>query len=827
MIALLERRFPQSAHRSTLRSELIGAYAAYGDDVAVVERGRNFLTMFPNDPRRVRVAMMVADALARQNMVPEEFALYDRMLRELAAGAGNVPIGSKTATRENGPGAARSPEYAQVLDRYLARLAAENRTMDALRVYRREIDRNPNDPGLYERLAVFLEQHRMSAQVEETYRRALAQFQDRNWYDKLARWYLRTKQTAAFEQITREVVGVFSGTALEQYFNGIVSQVAPDAVLYRQLNLYAHQRFPDDLVFVKNLMAAYSRKETYNASASAALVREYWYYDPELRTRYFETLSREGRLDAEISAVRQSNPGIASSRYARAMAANPAAVEFIAEAEAWLSHFELAAPAERALAEAFPGRRSTTGRASALYRSLAAYHPAATEIAARLAEQEYRSEPRDAETLAKIGDVYADHGEFARARTFWNRMPQVARGKPESYLDAATVFWDYYLFNDALRLIGEARKKFDDAHLYAYQAGAIYEAEREYARAIHEYLEGAVAGDEPSKSRLLRLATRPETRALLDQATSAAVNADWRTAAVRAAVLEKQQRRQDLQAFLRARVAAEKSVAALADIRTMAERLGFDSIEEQSLEREIAMTNDPVDRMQLSLALARLYESKSDTAAGARTVDALYQKHPSILGVVRGAVNYHVRNGQRDSAIAILLDAAGRARPDLSKQFTLEAARIATEAGEFARARQLVTTLLQADPYRAEYLTAMAETYLRAHDDAGFRDYVLASIQELKTSPLAAGERVARIATLRRSLIPALTRLGDYAAALDQYIQVINAYPDDESTTKEAASYAVAHAQTDRLDRVLSEDDCRLSARLSMADCSRTHRDPR
>ena len=37
--------------------------------------------------------------------------------------------------------------------------AALNRPLDALRVYRAEIDRNPNDPGLYERLAAFLEQN--------------------------------------------------------------------------------------------------------------------------------------------------------------------------------------------------------------------------------------------------------------------------------------------------------------------------------------------------------------------------------------------------------------------------------------------------------------------------------------------------------------------------------------------------------------------------------------------------------------------------------------------------------------------------------------------
>ena len=109
---------------------------------------------------------------------------------------------------------------------------------------------------------------------------------------------------------------------------------------------------------------------------------------------------------------------------------------------------------------------------------------------------------------------------------------------------------------------------------------------------------------------------------------------------------------------------------------------------------------------------------RSRSPGAARVVDALYRDHPSILGVVRGAVDFHVRNGQPAEAIGELLDASKRARADLASQFTLEAARIATEAGQFDRARALLGELLKADPLRAEYLTAMADTYLRAKDDA-------------------------------------------------------------------------------------------------------------
>ena len=788
---LLERRFPKSAYREVLHADLISAYGVYGDDAAVIRAGREYLAAFPAGAGRVAVAMQVSDALARANRTSEEFALYDQLLRELAAKASGVPIGTS----------ARSPEYVRVLDKYLSRLADQKRPLDALRVYRKETDRNPNDPGLYERFAAFLEQNGTAREVEDVYTKAIAKFADRNWYHKLARWYLRGKEYSALEEISREVIAVFSGSELENYFNDIVSQTHPDAALYRQLNVYAHTRFPEDLVFVHNLLGAYASKETYDAAAANSLLRQYWFYDPQLRARLFERLWQQGRLYPELAQVRAANAGIVNGQFDHALAANPAAVQFTLEAEAWLSHFETAAPAALALASAYPGKSEFTARASALYRSLAAYDPRNTEVAVAMAGYAQRANPRDQSILARMGDILADRELFGRARTFWERMPAQQSGNPEAYLDTATVYWDYYLYGDALRWIGAARKKFHDAALFAYQAGAIYEGKRDFPSAVREYTAGALHGQGDADSRLLRLLNRPHTRNLVERASAAAVASDPspRAVSLRISVLEAQQRRSDVEALLQARVDAEKSFAALTGLEEIARRLGFDGIEERANERLAAIANDPVDKMRLTLTHARFLESKKDIAGAARVVDALYRDHPLILGVVRAAVDLHVRNQQPTEAMEILRDAAKRARTDLAAQFTLESARISTGASQFDRARALLTGLLAADPLRAEYLTAMADTYLQAKDDRGFRDYQLGSILQLKQSQLTPAERIDRIATVRRSLIPALDRLKDNAGAVDQYIEVVNSYPEDEALTKEAAAYAVAHSQAARM----------------------------
>lgn len=806
LVVLLDQRFPRSAYRGPLRASLVNAYAAYGDDASVIRAGREYLAAFPAGAARVSVAMQVSDALARAHRTREEFALYDQLLRELAAKASRVPVGSisplaQPAQNAATPNTARSSDYVLVLNKYLARLADLKRPLDALRVYRTEIDRNPNDPGLYELFAGFLEQNGMASEVEDVYTKAIAKFADRSWYDKLARWYLRGKQSRALEKISRDAISVFSGTELEAYFSEIVSQTHPDAALYRQLNLYARDRFPEDLVFVRNLYGAYTRRETYDAAAAERLLRQYWFYDPQFRAMLFEGLSRQGQLYPELAEIRAANPGIVNGQYDQALVSNPAAVQFAEEAEAWLSHFEAAAPAARSLATAYPGRREFTEKASSLYRSLAAYDPRDTDVAVTIADYEQRANPRDKEILARIGDILADRELFGRARTFWERMPATQPGKPDAYLDTATVYWDYYKYDDALRWIAAARKKFNDPALFAYQAGAIYENKRDFASAIREYLVGSLHADDAADHRLLRLANRAGTRDLVDRATVAALaaNPTGEAVSLRIAVLEAQQRRNDIQVLLEARVDAEKSAAEVAKLQETARRLGFDTIEERASASLAGLTNDPVDKMRLTLANAHLLESKKDTAGGARVVDALYRDHPLILGVVRGAVDFHVRNRQPDQAIDMLLDAAKHSRADLASQFTLESARIATNAAQFDRARTLLNGLLAADPVRAEYLTAVADTYLQAKDDRGFRDFELATIQRLKQSTLTPGQRRDQIATIRRSLIPALDRMKDNVGAADQYIEVINSYPEDEALTKEAASYAVAHEQAARI----------------------------
>ena len=807
LVALFESRFPNSPERADLRERVIEGYAVYGASDAVIRAGTKFLADFPNASNRTAVALRVADAYARINKPAEEFALYDTLLADLAKRADGVPLGALPAPKAaagrpgNAPPAQqfdslRSPDYARVLDRYVARLVSLKRTRNALALYRREIGRNPSDPGLYDTMAAFLEQNDMGAEIEAVYQRAIAQFQDHTWQHKLARWYLREKRQADVAKLTRDVVKIFSGTELDEYFREIVTPSKPiGPALYLQLNLYAHQRFPHYLAFARNLLAAYSTTPTVDNAAYEAVLRRHWYDAEDLRMRFFERLSKTGRLDAELSVVRTSNPSAFAGKWDEAMTQSPAAVRLLAEGEAWRGHFENAAPLFLAIEASFPADRAIGTRTAAVYRSLGTIDPKLTDSAIAVEEKLSQADPRDRRTLTAIGEIEAERERFDKARAAWDRIPEIDPSKADGYLEAATVYWDYYRYEDALRWIEEGRKRLKQDSLFAYEAGAIRENQRNYDRAMREYARGAIAQPgSNSEQRLLLLARRPALRPQIEQLTQNLVsdrNPPSGMFLLRVALLRNQNRRDDLESFLLNTASRSNSLEVLTQIENTARVDGFPKVRESAIEKQIALMSDPVEKMRLRLALARFEEGEGKASQGATVIDALYKENPAILGIVRAAVDYHWRNKDAKRSVDILEEASSRSSATYRAPFLIEATKKATDAGDYNRARIMVGYLQLFDqPYRAEYIALKAETYARQGDDKGLRAFYDTSIKALSAATIPAAQKTEQIAAMRRALIPVLTRVKDYSAAIDQYIEILNRFPEDEFLTREAALYA-------------------------------------
>src|SRR5260370_12954572 len=179
----------------------------------------------------------------------------------------------------------------------------------------------------------------------------MARFPDDSWYQKLARIYLRQRKTAEFEKLTQDAVRIFQGSELEHYFQSLVG--GPVA-MYLRLNLYANRRFPHNPVFVRNLLSAYMRVETHDEAAWEAVLRQHWFEQPDLRDRFFEFLSRTGKLESELKSLQQGAPAQGKGSWSEFVQQNPAAGQYLAQAFLWRSHFQQTPPVFQPLPKTYP-----------------------------------------------------------------------------------------------------------------------------------------------------------------------------------------------------------------------------------------------------------------------------------------------------------------------------------------------------------------------------------------------------------------------------------------------------------------------------------------
>jgi len=831
LLAEIDRRFPTAPERAELHAKLMDAYASYGESAAEIREGTNFLTQFSSDTRRVEVALTVGDLYSRTDQTSKEFALYLDLLKELASKADGVPLGvsgaayskrienapalavqtqntdaeaSETATADQASGKARSADYSRVLDRYLSRLVALHRLPEALELLRGELDRNPQDPGLYEKLATFLEQNSLNAHEEEVYQRAITQFQDSGlgagWYAKLARFYLRQKRKLDYSALTHKVVGIFSGTELESYLR---EAPAPDTRLALEVDLYAHQRFPHDLSFVRSLLSYYDSYQHKRPAEAEKLLWEHWSESPDLRNQLFELLNRSGRLDAQLEVLRQQSPEIDKADWHGLAQSNPAAERFWLETCLWQSQFEQGVGAAEALAAEYPADENLGRQASSLYRSLSYFDPQDTDKAVAIEKRLSSARPDDLDTLARIGDIYADRGRMAEAAPYWTRIAEVHPGEANGYLQSATVFWDYFDFETASTQLREARERLGQPALFGYEAGAIEESQSNLAGAIKEYVASSL-GDKPSgesRERLLALARRPnlhneieaETAELLKQSAPTSIGIQ-----LRVSVLDAEHRKADMAKELKQAVARTDSFDLLDALTEAARGQALPEVEQQALSRQIALTEDPVHSLELRYQLVELLEQHSAPAAAAE-MDAIYREHGKVLGVVRSKVDYDWSHARKPQAVTVLLASADAAYPELKQHFQLEAARKLTELGEYAHAKTILEPLLSQKPLDATIEAALADNYAHSGDQTGLEVFYKSELAAVKTSALVHDEKTARLGQLRRGMIGAASLLGDWGGAVDQYIELINAYPGDADLTQEAGLAAGAHSQRDRL----------------------------
>lgn len=801
LLQLVQKQYPQSPHLPAMYRGSLKVYEKYKLDQLLVQTGEQFFKSYPNSDEVIDVGVAVIDACTRMNDHENEWKTY-RFLLPIAAARQNGRLssspqqasGSDEGDDEESPqpdSTAQQQEqtvtYDQLLKRYISSLTQQKQNMEVVKLYRDQIVQHPDQEKLYEDFLDYLEQNQLSKEAEEVYQAAIVKFQEKSWYERLARWYLRKKRIEDFDKLSRQIVDLFSATDVSAFLSENVGSANPYRKLYVGLNKYAHERFPFNTQFVRNLLGVYSSPKSENWPEWTALSLQYYYLDEEIRTGYLRRISHLGSMPAGYkpsNAIEQRLAG---------------------DIQVWRSHFEEAVPYYEQLTATQTSDRQLNVLVADLKRSLGVEKPDNYEISAGIRERLASIEPSDSSLWTTAGETLADVELYDRAKADWQKILLIDPLNPERYLEVATILWDYYLFDDALAVINRIREIRNEPSLYAYEAGAIQEGKRNYEEAVAEYSRSLVSESELAQSRLGQLYKRPTLQPVIRRHLKQMLDendqdTDWWMGIIR--FYNEQKEKEDVRRLIASAMKTlgkEQFEYRAEQLKQVARDAGFYDLQEQLIQLQSSRAATPRLRLDIQLELARFYEAHDAAGKAEAVYTELYRQQPRVVGVINELISFYWRSRQYPKAFEIYDQTIAAANANYRKTYLLEAAHRYRERGVLDKALADASLLLKENPMDAGYFQLVAEILAEQKNFPALTEHYKTGLQQIRDAKLPEDEKRSRTEALRRGIIQADLILKDYPSALDQYIEILNRNAESETLIQEMSEFAAQHSLIPRL----------------------------
>ncbi|HTG17861.1 MAG TPA: tetratricopeptide repeat protein, partial [Blastocatellia bacterium] len=576
-----------------------------------------------------------------------------------------------------------------------------------------------------------------------------------------------------------------------------------DEKLAFDLYSYAHTRFPRNLFFVRGML---THLEKNNRAQWEKLSAEYYFADRSIREPFLTWLSMQGVLRERYRQAGVRGQGSGAGQQPTSNPQPPTSYRvFAADAALWLSHHDEAIEAYRQLAAIYPGEPQYAERLADLTRSFGQQSDKFYEESARVFAQMADIYPSEHEYRIKAGEVYAQLGDFKRAGAEWDKLPQLEPGERNTYLEVATVYWDYYQFDQAVRVFKDLRNVTGDQSIYAYRLGAVYEGKGDVDLALAEYVKVlAEPGDgrDTVVKRLAQLSKRaglPEKIAATYERERAAKANDWQLVIGYANYQAERDHQADALAMLRTEVSRSNDVSFLESVRDLFREILRPEDEQQVITRLAAVARDEREAMMYRLQLASFLERHGQVDQAVAAIDRLTADYPTNLGVVEESAQFYWRAGLFDRSLNLYKRTLGRAAGTNRRSLMLQLARRQGDAGKLADAEVTLRTFYNENRSDTEVFSQLAHTLGAENKLNELAELYQNAFKDVRESGLEGEAARARVAELRGGMIRTLDALGKYQDGVDQHIEIVNSFPEDAGRLAAAIDYAEQHNLIDRL----------------------------
>lgn len=714
-----------------------------------------------------RVMLWYADAAALRKNVDEQIAALNRALtlaQEMSNGvlAGEIQLRLETLLIDN------------------------QRYSEVLAVKWERVERFPTDEAAMNDLMNFAEQYELFDDVERAYRMALERFDRPSWSDKFARWLLRHKRQADFEALIEKTAETLGEGELAKFLSDHVQfadRQNGQSLFFEKIYAIALQRFPANLEMNRRLLNYYHDRGWHSKTANL-----------DYQNRYLDQALRIFSLDREITSqllLHLSERNMLKGMLVKLEASQtlqPAEMYLWASIQRFLARYELALLGYRELDSWWPCRDDATASYATLARSLAdSYHVRDPQLYASAAAAHGRlaaRRPLDIEQRTLQGETLVQAGRPQEASAAWEMLVTAAPGEPERWLELATLYWDYYLADQAKQTLIDGRLATGQADMHAKEMGYLLEDEGQLEAALDEYvkvvLTGACDTEYYDISRRLQYVVRAgkTSQEKVD-------GAFWRR-------LQRPARQSsEGQAFvdwLRAHGRVDEAKAAAYKLLPLYEDTTFaegayqmfvsyndEQGAEACLNRLLEVSKREPGMLRRATAF---YENRKDLVKADALVEEILDsaKTPSTKEEARQfAADYYWRSDRREQSLDFYRRLAeettdkyqvvGRWVYYAERCLEFEAPDRALEALEKLRAER------RTDP---ALVSAMARAYAVKGEKQGLIDFYKVVLNDLQQAPLNREDRNNLEVRFRYALVAALTELDQTREGVEQYIKIIN-----------------------------------------------------
>ena len=825
LFSAYKEEFPTSPELAQMYLDIVRLYTASEDKEIAEQTLLEFESRYEKADDYANVALKLADAFAATRRTEKTREIYRKILdysgkNETMLGTKNdspisndginVPV-EKTEDESEDASSSYEPRavfrdylgekekrifYRETLEKYVSSLAKEKQTAEILALYSQEISKYPNEEWLYQERLEWLRQTNLTTEELQVYREALERFQTDEWRDKLARWFLRENRKADFAEFSVSITEKLSDKTVEKHLKEFaksgVSASDYDKEIYRKLYLTAHERFPQNIAFVRGLLEFY--KANKREKEWRDLAARYYFASGEIREQFLNHLAEKSELRSYLG---QANGDTLIYKL------------FRADAAARLSDFETAVGIYRELNQIYPNETEFSGRLVNFTRSFGQKDKEFLTEAARVSQSQADFTPSSTERLTEAGEIQAELGDYEKASENWEKLILTARGTRVVYLETATVYWDYFQFERARNTIGKLREKEKDDTLYAFEMGAIYEGEKNERAAIDEYVKAldTTRRDEEQKSkaqkRLAGLARRPQLAKLIDSSFQTEIlrrkDASFLILSY-AEVLSRTNQTERGENLLNRQINAGRSLEFLESAREFYSAEDNFRGEQTALRRLAEVTASPRQKIQYNLKLVESFRQNRDRNAAKSALNNLTRKYPTNYGVLTEAAVIYRHLGFDEEAVNVLSSGVNFGKGNYREIFSQRLAKLLIELNRLDSAEKVLSNLHAENKTNTEIFRALAMVYVRKKDAPNLRRVFSETVSALKDTDLGRRELSGTLADLRRQMIDAFTRLEDYPAAVEQFIEVINHNSEtEEAAVENAIAYVRRYGGADTL----------------------------